>query len=103
MALGTMAWLSFFLCVQLTVVYFATISQTIGVFFGCEALRQKFSFLRHIYLLHSWCTVHRPADKNLSIYTQKRADIVDIPSVYHLVISDAQGDISAQGDITFTL
>ena len=37
-------------------------------------------------------------------YTQKRADIVDIPSVYHLVISPGQGDISsAQGDITFTL
>ena len=36
-------------------------------------------------------------------YTQKRADIVDIPSVYLLVISYAQGDISAQGDITFTL
>ena len=31
------------------------------------------------------------------VYTQKRADIVDIPSVFHLVISPAQGDI------TFTL
>ena len=41
---------------------------------------------------------------DIQIYTQKRADIVDIPSVYHLVISPGQGDISsAQGDITFTL
>ena len=38
------------------------------------------------------------------MYTQKRADIVDIPSVFHLVISPAQGDITyGQGDITFTL
>ena len=40
----------------------------------------------------------------MRFYTQKRADIVNIPSVYHLVISYAQGDIScAQDDITFTL
>ena len=43
-------------------------------------------------------------EAGITFYTQKRADIVDIPSVYHLVISPGQGDISsAQGDITFTL
>ena len=39
-----------------------------------------------------------------NVYARKRADIVDIPSVFHLVISPAQGDITyGQGDITFTL
>ena len=33
----------------------------------------------------------------LSVYTQKQADIVDIPSVFHLVISPAQGDITKGG------
>ena len=39
-----------------------------------------------------------------TMYTQKRADIVDILSVFHLVISPAQCDITyGHGDITFTL
>ena len=56
-------------------------------------------------MLTAWCVFCDGYHlNNAGEYTQKQADIVDIPSVFHLVISPAQGDITyGQGDITFTL
>ena len=54
--------------------------------------------------LVNWAWYTGCLEHDFFLYTQKRADIVDKPSVFHLVISPAQGDITyGQGDITFTL